>query len=222
MTATRAVKNLASIAIGLFAAFTLTFLVAEHFGLTEEAWVREQIDAVAASGGGRAVAAAAVFLLLALDLALPVPSSIVMTLAGALLGPALGTAVASAGALASALAGYALCRRFGERVVLGVASAEDRARVERFMDRYGSFAIVLSRPVPMLTEIVSCVAGLTGVPFRRFLALSIAGTVPISAVYAWAGARAGGAAGLGWPLLIAIVLPAAGLAAVRWWAPRRD
>ena len=55
----------------------------------------------------------------------------------------------------------------------------------------------LSRSVPMLTEIVSCAAGLARIPFRVFLALSVAGTLPLCAVYAWAGNRSlrGGA---GW------------------------
>ena len=57
---------------------------------------------------------------------------------------------------------------------------------------------------------------------KRFIALSAAGTVPICAVYAWAGARSNGhPTGIGVAVVLAFLLPAAGWALVRRVERRR-
>lgn len=213
-------KRWIAFAISLFALFALLYIGAASMGWTRDTLYRRWIEDVRA-GGGSAPAAALLVGLLAADLALPVPSSVLMTLAGALFGVWRGTAVALTGAIGSAALGFGLCRRFGRRAFDRLIGAET-ARVEAFFRRYGVWAVLLSRSVPMLTEVVSCLAGLSRMPPGRFFALSLAGTFPVCWVYAWAGHRAGAEAGAGWAVLIAFALPALGFAAVRIARPAPD
>lgn len=203
------------IAVGLFTIFTITFLLAEQFGWTESRFIIGHLTALRDSSDNGGLVGAAIFLLLAGDLVLPVPSSIVMTLSGFFLGTLAGTVVAFSGAMTSALVGFGLCRRFGQTAFNRLAG-HDTTRVQHLLDRYGAWAIIFSRSVPMLTEVMSCLAGLSRMPFRRFLALSAAGTLPICIVYAWAGSRSQQTpTGIGWAIVLAFVIPALGLGCVR-------
>jgi uncharacterized membrane protein YdjX (TVP38/TMEM64 family) len=203
------VRLLLSIALGLFLLLTVLFCAAEALGWLSPGAVAGWLRAAADAPGGRAAAASLVIGLLAADLVLPVPSSVVMTLSGGALGWPAGTAAAFTGAMVSALTGFALCRRFGQPAFERLAGAADAARVDSFMRRFGRWGILLSRSVPMLTEIVSCLAGLSRLPAAQFVALTAAGTLPLCAIYAWAGSR-GDRFGLGWTLLLAFLIPAAG------------
>jgi uncharacterized membrane protein YdjX (TVP38/TMEM64 family) len=202
----------AGLATALLVVFTLAFLLAESRGLedaeTWQAWL-----APLRQGAGAWVAAAALIGALVADLALPVPSSVVMTLSGGLLGLVPGTLVNLVGALGAAWLGWGLCRALGEPAFARVVG-EDLPAVRAWFGRWGPWAIILSRAVPMLTEIISCLAGLHGMGFLRFTALTLAGTLPVAAVYAWAGSV--GATTLWVPLLVALVLPGLGYAAVRF------
>jgi uncharacterized membrane protein YdjX (TVP38/TMEM64 family) len=75
--------------------------------------------------------------------------------------------------------------------------------------KYGVYAIIISRPIPMLTEILSCTAGLYHFPVRSFLAASVLGTLPICFVYSYFGNQ--GSITNPWPLVcVAVVVPALG------------
>ncbi|MFT7521598.1 MAG: putative membrane protein YdjX (TVP38/TMEM64 family) [Kiritimatiellia bacterium] len=191
------------IAVALFVVFTTLFLAAESAGLeSEDAWTAwlEPLR----NGAGAGATAGVLFVVLASDLLLPIPSSIVMTLSGSLLGVIGGTAINLSGAMASSMAGYAACRWMGSRVFHRLVG-DDVERVQTWFERWGPWLIVLSRGVPMLTEIVSCLAGLHRMPAMRFSLLSLVGASPICVVYAWAGATDIG--GLWLPALIALALP---------------
>jgi uncharacterized membrane protein YdjX (TVP38/TMEM64 family) len=209
-------KWMISIAVSLFLFFTLGYLLAEQAGWTDDEWMSEQIRALQERSGGLWWAGLAVASLLTLDLFLPVPSSILMILSGAILGLHLGWLVALVGAMGSALLGFGLCRRWGKPVFDRVAGPVDTDRITRFFERHGLWAILLSRSVPMLTEIVSCLAGLSAMRFRLFFLVSLAGTWPLCVVYAWAGHRALDQSAVGWAVVLAFVLPAIGLLVYQW------
>lgn len=205
----RGLRVVGAIVLGLVIVFSVAFVVAEQAGLesaeTWRGWV--------GSGGGQAGAAGIIGLALVADLVLPVPSSVVMTLSGNLLGFTLGTVVNTAGGMGAAWLGWGLSRALGRGAFTRLVGS-DQPRVEAWFQRWGSWAIVLSRAVPMLTEVVSCLAGLHGVSFLRFTVLSLLGTLPVAAVYAWAGAT--GTTSLWLPLAVAFGLPALGYGAVAW------
>lgn len=205
--------------VSLFAFFALIYAGAAAMGWTDATLYRAWVER--GSEHGLLLAALLVIGLLAADVFLPVPSSVLMTLAGALFGFWRGAALALAGAMVSAALGFGLCRRFGRRAFERLIGAEV-GQVEAFFERHGAWAVLLSRSVPMLTEVVSCLAGLSRMTPARFFSLTLAGTAPLCGVYAWAGARASVEAGTGWTVLLAFALPAAGFALVRWTQERKQ
>lgn len=204
----RAVKRLLQTASVLFAVLILLFWLAHAMGWFGEsavaAWLTRLRDA---GDGSRFWVMAGVMVLLALDLFLPIPSSIVMTVNGSLIGFPLAFLSNTAGSLLCAAAGYGLCRWLGRPFFLRFTAAGDVARAERFWDRYGGWSIVLSRALPMFTEIMGCLAGLIRMRFSKFIFFTLIGVVPLSAFYAWAGTRSVEAGG-GWAFLAAIAVSA--------------
>ncbi len=127
--------------------------------------------------------------LLVIDVALPVPSSLVMVAHGAIFGIAAGTVVSMIGSLGAFGVAFALGRR-GTAVVTRLVGHEDRQRADRLFRRWGMVAIILSRPFPMLAETVAFAAGGSSMGWRAALPAAALASVPIAAVYAIAGAAA--------------------------------
>ena len=200
-------KRLIQIAAFLFVAMTIIFIVAERCGWLSEGAVRGFTE-----NASRPVAALVLWLLLAGDLFLPVPSSIVMTLCGAVCGFLGGFAVSLSAAVFSAGLGYGLCRWKGREMFRRLIQSEaESIRAKDWIERYGAWGVVLSRGIPMLTEVISCLCGLAGMHPGRFAGLTLLGTVPVCAVYAYAGSR-GETLGFGTALLAAFVIPGLGFA----------
>jgi uncharacterized membrane protein YdjX (TVP38/TMEM64 family) len=203
-------KWMVSIALSLFLFFTLGFLVAEQAGWMDDGSVRAWMAKVHERPGGTVLVAGVIAGLLTADLLIPVPSSVLMLLAGTWLGWLGGWLVTLAGAMGSALIGFGVCRRWGKGAFVRLVGDLDEARLTRFFERHGVWAILLSRSVPMVTEVVSCMAGLSGMRTRLFVIVTLAGTAPLCGVYAWAGARAVEGEALGWAVALAFVVPAIG------------
>ncbi len=200
--------------IGLLIVFAGLFALAEWQGWLQPDAIVHALKMLKEGGSHPATVAIGIAGLLAIDLLLPVPSSIVMIAAGMLLGPWAGTAASFTGAMLSAAIGYCGCRWGGERAFRRLAGERDAAQVRAWLARYGVYAIVISRPVPMLTEVLSCLAGLARMPAGAFFGASAVGTLPVCVVYAVAG-HVGAKGALWLTALIAVALPAAAWLAVR-------
>ncbi|HEY5981525.1 MAG TPA: VTT domain-containing protein [Microlunatus sp.] len=96
--------------------------------------------------------------LLITDVILPVPSSGVMIVQGAVYGIGVGAVLSVIGATGATVVGFLLGRR-GQPVLERWAGAEQQARAVALLDRYGVWAIIATRPVPLLAESVSIMAG---------------------------------------------------------------
>lgn len=143
---------------------------------------------------------------LAADLLLPVPSSMVATLGGAELGIMVGTACGWLGMTIGSLAGWWLGRMAGSRPLAGLEPAE-RAALERQQRRLGPLLVVLSRPVPLVAEAAALVAGGSGMRLRDFAAAAAAGNLAIAFAWSLAGALGAQADSLQWVLLVSLVVP---------------
>ncbi len=160
------------------------FLIENLLGLSIEGWLRAEL---AHAGPGAAVA---VIGLLVADVALPVPSSLVMVLSGAAFGTAGGTVVALVGSIGGEWLGFELARRYGRRVTSRLMDDADVAELDGLFRAHGALAVMLTRALPVVMETMSLVAGLSAMPRRTFLWTSLAGTAPVALAYAYAGAVA--------------------------------
>lgn len=145
-------------------------------------------------------------LLLIGDLFLPVPGTAVMSAMGYLYGPLLGGLIGATGSLLSGLLAYGLCRKFGPRVAHRIAGEEELRKGEHLFARSGGWIVALSRWLPLLPEVIACLAGLARMPFRNFALALCCGSIPLAFAYA-----AVGGAGVKHPafaLTASILLPA--------------
>jgi len=130
----------------------------------------------------------AIIALLMSDLALPVPATPVMTAAGYIYGPMLGGLISATGSFCAGLLGYGLCRAFGRETARRFAGERELEEHETLFQRSGPWLVAASRWLPLLPEVVSCLAGLTRMPFRIFAAALACGSLPLGFVYAAIGA----------------------------------
>ena len=140
-------------------------------------------ERITRTDSGLWLAAVSIFSLLALDIILPVPSSIVSTAAGVLLGFWRGAVVVWGGMMVGCLLGYALGRRVSGAAARFVGE-DGLRRAESLVDRYGDWTIVMCRPVPVLAEASVVFAGLVRAPFGRFAALTALSNLGIALGYA--------------------------------------
>jgi 3-dehydroquinate synthase len=170
--------------IGGVAAFVIgsKLLLENAAGVDLEAFAS---DWIAHAGTG---SAATVFLLLFVDLVLPIPSSLVMILSGAAFGVWWGALLSLTGSIGGEWLGFELVRRYGRRASRRLVADEDVDRMQHFFARHGVIAVALTRALPVVMETMSVVAGLSGMGRGAFLRASLLGTTPIVFVYAYAGA----------------------------------
>lgn len=167
----------------MLAIFLLLFALAE--------WLRIPLltDPSAWLNRGGIVAALVGVGLLIVDVALPVPSSLVMIAHGALFGVTFGTLLSLIGSVGAALVGFAIGRR-GSVWLDRIVSTEERLRVEQMLQRWGALAIVITRPVPLLAETTAILAGASAMSWQRAMIASFAGSFPAALLYALTGAVA--------------------------------
>ena len=178
--------------LGLAVLFLVPFLIWGD-GL-EQAFTQAGAVAWLRSYGAWAWAAALV--LLTVDLLLPLPATIIIAALGLLYGPVVGGLLGAGGAFLSGAVAYGLCRWYGRGAARWILGDEDLARGERLFARAGGWLVALSRWLPILPEVVACMAGLTRMPARAFFVALTCGTVPLGFTFA-----AIGAAGVDRPLL---------------------
>lgn len=154
---------------------------------------------------------------LAADLVLPVPSSMVATLGGAHLGVVIGTACAWLGMTTGAMVGWWLGYTAGT-ATLSRLTAEEQERLVRRQRRYGPLAVVLTRPLPLVAEAAAIMAGAAGMGWREFLLAAGSGNLAIALVWSVAGALGQQADSLQWVLVGSLALPVA----ITWLVLRRN
>ena len=148
--------------------------------------------------------AVAIGLLLS-DLLLPIPATGVMAALGSVYGVWLGTLVAAVGSTAAGILGYGLARLAGKSAARFLASEVELIRFQALFESWGGAAIIVSRWLPILPEVMSILAGLAKMSFHRFLTALLLGTLPVCFLYAYLGHISREMPGYG--MAIAIVAP---------------
>lgn len=132
--------------------------------------------------------AATIVALLAVDLFLPIPSSVVMVLSGAAFGVLWGTVLSLVGSIGGAWFGFEIARRYGRRALAHLVGDDEIERLGRLFARHGAAAVAVTRGLPIVMETMSVAAGLSLMTRGTFLIMSFLGTAPIAWMYAYAGA----------------------------------
>jgi uncharacterized membrane protein YdjX (TVP38/TMEM64 family) len=145
--------------------------------------------------------------LLAFDIVLPVPSSLVSTGCGAAGGLWWGTLASWSGMTLSCLMGYGLGRLLDRGGVMRLMGSGSHRQLERLSRRAGWWIVVITRPVPVLAEAAVLLAGMGEMPLRRFVGMTAAANLGISLLYAAIGASALSAVGFGTACMAAMGLP---------------
>jgi uncharacterized membrane protein YdjX (TVP38/TMEM64 family) len=144
--------------------------------------------------------------LLWIDLFLPILGTVVMSALGLIYGPALGALIALVGAMSAGLTAYGLARVLGRKAAVWLVGEKGLEEGERlFRGSAGGWLIALSRWMPILPEVMACMAGLSRMPFLRFVAALVAGSLPLCLVFAWIGSR--GDESPIWTLILSAGLP---------------
>ncbi|MEP3296024.1 MAG: VTT domain-containing protein [Litoreibacter sp.] len=179
-------KSLLKIMLTLGSLFALTFIIGRLIGiLTVEniqywmEWAR-QVDTT--------FVAVVVVLLLFADLFIAVPTLTITILAGYFLGFPSGAAAAFTGMSLAAASGYGISWMWGQRgIALLIKDPQDRADLTAAFETNGPVMIMLSRAVPIVTEVTACMAGATHMRFARYCMFFAVGTIPYVIIAAYAG-----------------------------------
>ncbi len=144
--------------------------------------------------------------LLLADLLLPIPGTIVMSAFGAVYGFWLGGLLASAGSMLAGMAGYGVGRIFGEAKARKWLGEKDFEKGKSLFTRRGAWVVAMSRAVPILPEVLACMAGLLRMPFKKFSVALACGSLPMGFLFAWVGTI--GTESPAWGLAFSLLIPA--------------
>jgi protein-S-isoprenylcysteine O-methyltransferase Ste14/uncharacterized membrane protein YdjX (TVP38/TMEM64 family) len=123
------------------------------------------------------------------DLVLPIPQTAVIAALGIIYGTLLGGLLGSLGLVTSGLLGYVMILTSARRFVQRFVGPQSLHKMESVFDRGGAWAIVLTRSLPYsVPEAMVFLAGLAGMPMRRFTAALTIGSVPTAFAFAAIGA----------------------------------
>jgi uncharacterized membrane protein YdjX (TVP38/TMEM64 family) len=156
-----------------------TFILFEATGFTFEGLLENKTS--------KPLLAVISVVLLGIDVILPIPSSFVMISNGVLFGFMAGGILSVTGGLISSTIGYFIGSK-GNRLARKFSSEAEEVKARRFLEKYGSIAIIASRPIPVLAESVSIISGTLNWSFKKVVFNSFVGLLPISFVYSLTGA----------------------------------
>jgi uncharacterized membrane protein YdjX (TVP38/TMEM64 family) len=123
------------------------------------------------------------------DLVLPIPQTAVIAALGIIYGTLLGGLLGTLGLITGGLLGYGLMLTAARRFAQRLSGARSLQKMESLFDRGGAWAIVLTRSLPYsIPEAMVFLAGLAGMPMRKFAAALTIGSVPTAFAFAAIGA----------------------------------
>jgi uncharacterized membrane protein YdjX (TVP38/TMEM64 family) len=149
------------------------------FGANFEAWVEQWSE----QPYSKPATALVIIGLLATDILLPTPSSMISTLGGWQLGVVGGTLASWIGMTLGAMIGFALARRWGRPFAVLLSSDEDLERMRGLSQRFGPAVLIFGRGVPVLAEASVLLMGIHRLSWRRFLPAVLLSNLGIALAY---------------------------------------
>ena len=131
-----------------------------------------------------------VMIALAADVFLPVPNGLTNTLAGASLGWALASVVVWIGLNLGAVFGYLVGRFAARPLAQKIVGIDDLKKAETSARDIDVMGLILARPVPAFAELSTLAAGMTNMPFKKFIYVMILSNIGVAIVFSGLGAAA--------------------------------
>jgi len=185
----------------------------EQLGTLVEEWLEQP--------SSRPVTAALIVGLLATDIFLPIPSSMISTLGGWQLGWIVGTLVSWVGLTLGAVAGFSLARRWGRPFALWFTRAEELDRMRELTSSYGIAILILARGVPVLAEASVLLMGVHRLAWKQFLPAVLFSNLGIAWAYSTFGDYAEQHQWLPLALGVSVALPVLLAAAIERFVARK-
>jgi uncharacterized membrane protein YdjX (TVP38/TMEM64 family) len=139
------------------------------------------------------------------DIVLPVPATGIMAALGNVYGISAGALFGVIGSAGAGFIGYGAARCLGTRGRRWLAAEDELERFRRLFDKWGGLAIIVSRIMPVLPEVMTILAGIARMHPLRFAVSLLLGTIPTSLLFAWLGWSSRTMPGYG--MLAAVVIP---------------
>lgn len=153
------------------------------WGEAIDAWF---VSMASADSTTRTLLGSTLFGALALDIFLPIPSSLVSTLCGAFFGWWGGFALSFGAMTVSCLIGWSVGRLMMPLARWCIGESE-LPRLQSLLLRHGILILLALRTVPVLAEASVLLAGIAKVPFRKSFPLLLLGNAIVSIAYVYAG-----------------------------------
>ena len=179
-------KPILKIMVLLALLFASTFIIARAAGYLSipqiEAWLE------AANSFSPLMVGSVVASLLFVDIFIAVPTMTLCLLAGYFLGFQMGSIAALTGMMSAGIMGHLLSRLYGKKL-LNFVCRDERQITDAMatFQNHGFVMILIARAVPILPEVTACLAGITRMPFARFLTAWTLNTLPYVLICAYAG-----------------------------------
>ncbi|BBM84804.1 TVP38/TMEM64 family protein [Candidatus Uabimicrobium amorphum] len=171
-----------SISIFIVVLLTTFFIYGERFETwtnSNEAleWLKEQ---------GHFAGLYAILLLIS-DILFPIPATTVMAILGSIYGIFVGSLYAILGSMIAGLIAYAMVRIMGRKAAVFIAG-DNLEKLQDFFDKGGVWAIAATRVVPIVPEVLCCLAGLASMRMKLFVTALLCGSIPQAFLFATLGA----------------------------------
>ena len=116
---------------------------------------------------------------------LPIPQTAVIAALGIIYGTWLGGLLGTFALITGGLLGYGLMLTSARRLAQRFIRPQSLLKMERLFERGGAWAIVLTRSLPFsVPEAMAFLAGLAGMPIKKYTAALTLGSVPTAFVFA--------------------------------------
>lgn len=126
------------------------------------------------------------FLFLSSDIILPIPSSLIMILNGKILGIFYGVLVSLFSGMVSSTIGFYIGKNSAVYVDKFFNEKEKEISNKLFR-KFGNMAIIISKGLPIISEVISIMSGTTAINFKIFFVYSFLGNLIVSVLYVCVG-----------------------------------
>ncbi len=151
---------------------------------------------------------------------LVVPSVALMVVAILAYGPIWGSIIVLIAVFAASSVGYIIGRYLGENIVLKLLGQKTENKIEQFIERYGFWAVIITRLNPILSnDAISFVGGMLKMNYWKFIGATLLGILPLTVFIAILGKSTDTMkTGLIWGSVVSLIL----FGLYVWWDKRKN